>query len=342
MSQVNFTPTAGQVNTADPLGGTQSQTGPASSSTTPPATAGTGGAGAAGSAPDIPSLPMPKIAASSLGNLATLSLEQLVEAIGVKGRKTMLQSGLEAIKAKADEIRELNEKKLAEIQKQLDELKKKEKLSPFQKAFKWLGRVLGAIVSVATIAVGVATGNVLLAAGGIIGLTMLINDIVNEATDGKVSIGAGFTALAKECGFKDETARWIGMGFEMAITLVGVGLSLGAGFSSAASGALSTAAKVATYTSTAANILSGATMIGQGSLTIVAATYDKEIADARAELKDLQALLARIQAAMASDEDFVKEVVERSNELMGKVREIVGEKAAAQMNIASGAAPSMA
>jgi hypothetical protein len=288
---------------------------------------------------DYAALGIPALAAPKLG---ALSLEQLVQAIGHEGRRVAVQQGLEAIKAKGDEIKELNDKKMEEIQKQLEELKKKEKLSPFLKAFKWIGMALGAIASVATIAAGALTGNPLLIAGGIIGLTMTVNSIVSEATEGKVSIGAGVTALAKACGASEETAKWIGFAFELAITLVGVALTLGGGFASAASQTATTAMKATSIISTAATIASGANSVAQGAMQIASSVYDYRIAQAKAEMKDLEAILAKIQAAMESEEDFMEAVMEKCEDLLGKVKDIVMDNISAQTAILTGGAPSMA
>ena len=331
MSQVTFNPNAGPVDPLDSLSGgtgTPSQ----GTSGTPPPSGGTGGV-------DYAALGIPALAVPSMG---PLSLEQLVQAIGVEGRQLAVQQGLEAIQAKGEEIKELNDKKMEEIQKQLENLKKQEKLSPFLKAFKWIGMILGAIASVATIAAGVITANPLLIAGGSIGLLMCVNGIVSEATEGKVSIGAGVAELAKLCGASEETAKWIGFGVEMAIMLVGVVLTLGAGIGSMAGQTVSTAARVTTVISTTTTILNGANSVAQGAVQIAASVYDYEIAKARAEMQELQAILEKIQAAMQSEEDFVEAMMEKFQDLLGKVNDIVQDNITAQTTILTSGTPSMA
>ena len=299
--------------------------------TTPPS--GTGGG------VDYAGLGIPALAVPSL---AGLSLEQLVEAIGVEGRQQAVKQGLEAIKAKGDEIKELNAQKMEEVQKQLENLKKQQKLSPFLKAFKWIGMIIGAIASVATIAAGVLTANPLLVAGGLVGLTMTVNSMVSEATDGKVSISAGIAAIAKACGASEETAKWIGFAFEMAITVVGIGLTLGGGFASATAQAATTATKALSIVSTTTTILSGVNSVAQGSVQIASSVYDYKIAQAKAELKDLQAILEKIQAAMQSEEDFLEAVMERMENLLGSVKDIVQDNISAQTSILTSGTPSMA
>jgi len=339
MSQVTFNPAMNPTGPSDPVQESTVNSSAAGVSASPPITSG----GASGSGVvDYTALGIPALAVPSLGGL---SLEQLVQAVGHEGRRLAVQQGLEAIRMKGDEIKDLNDKKMEEIQKQLEELKKKEKLNPFLKFFKWIGMILGAIASVVTIAAGAITGNPLLIAGGAIALTMLANSIVSEASGGKVSIGAGIAAIAKACGASEETAKWIGFAFELAITIVGVGLTLGGAFGSAASQAantVSTAMKVTNTISAATTIASGVNSLGQGAVQIASSVYDYKIAQAKAEMKDLQAILERIQAAMQSEEDFVEAVMQRCEELLGKVKEIVTDNISAQTAILTGGTPGMA
>jgi hypothetical protein len=315
---------------------------------------GSGASGASGAPPaasgapggvDYAALGIPALAAPNLGGL---SLEQLVEAIGGEGRRLAVQQGLEAIKAKGDEIKELNAKKMEEVQKQLDALKEKETLSPLLQALKWLGLALGAIASAVAVAGAVMTGNPLLIAGAVIGAVMCVNSIVSTATDGKYSIAAGVAAVAKECGADDSTAQWIGFAFEMAIAVVGAGLSLGGAWKvahSVADAAVQTATKaqkVISVVTAATTILSGANSAASGALAITAAKYDYDIAKAKAEMQDLQAILARIQTAMESEEDFLEEVMERTQDLLGTVTDIVQENITAQTAILTGSTPGMA
>lgn len=292
----------------------------------------------------LPVLPAPKVGG--------LSLEVLVQAVGMEERATTTKAGLESVKARAQERDEINAKKMEEIQKNLENMRSKSILSGFLKAFKIIGMVLGAVASVATIALGAVTGNPLLIAAGVILGAMTINSILSEATGGKVSIAAGVGAIAKACGASDEVARWIGFGVEIGITLVGCALSLGAGFSAAGAKAVETAAKagevaqkvvqIVAITNKAATIASGANTIGLGVTQGVGAYYDYRTAMSRAEQKELAAILERIQEAIAMEQDFMEAIMRRCNELMGDVGEIVQENLAAQTAVLSGSSPSMA
>jgi hypothetical protein len=274
--------------------------------------------------------------------LGGVALEQLVEALGMKDRQNAVRDGLDAIEAKGKEIKALNAEKLAKIQEQLENMKSKGILDGFLKAFKWIGMVLGAIASVAAIAAGAVTGNPLLIAGGIVALTMSVNAMVSEGTDGKVSIGAGVAALAEKCGASEDVARWIGFGMETAITLVGAGISIGGGVAQLGSAVATAAAKTVNMVSLGLNIAQGVTTVGQGAAQITGAVYDYRIAQAKADMKDLEAILARIQQAMENEESFLESVMERVQDLFGKVTDIVKGNAEAQTAVLTGQAPSMA
>ena len=331
MSQIVLNPNAGQM---DPLAQVQNGPGSPPSSTThaatPPPVTSTGG-GTANQ--DIPALPPP---------VGPLSLEQLVQAINAKGRQQNVQQGLEAVNAKAAEIKETNDKKIAEVQSQLESLKKQQKLGPFLKAFKVIGMIVGAVASVASVVAGVMTANPILIAGGAVGLTMVANSIVKEATGGKVSIAAGIEALAKTCGASEETAKWIGFAVELAITLAGILLSLGgAAFGMVASKAVTAAARITTTVATTASIIGGANTVAMGGTQIASSVYGYQVAQSQADMKELQAILERLQTALESDQDLVESIMEKFQDLLGSVRDIITDNVNAQTVILTGT-PSMA
>lgn len=156
--------------------------------------------------PDLPSSsPNASSSSSDLPRLAPptaggLSLETLAQMISNETRTQATKDGVASIDAKGKERAEINEKKLEEIMDRLDSMKSKGILDVFKKIFSWVGVIVGAIASVATIVAGAATGNPLLIAGGAVMLTMSINSAVSMATDGKVSISAGIAAGLKACG----------------------------------------------------------------------------------------------------------------------------------------------
>ena len=301
--------------------------------TLPPVTTGAAGAGSLQEKLLIPVL------ANPLGG--GVSLEQLVEALGMEERQNALKGGLASLKAKSAEIKERNEEKLKQVQEQVDKLKSKGILDGFLKAFKWIGMVLGAVASIATVALGAVTGNPLLIAGGLIGLTMTVNAIVSEATDGKVSIGAGVAAIAKKCGASEETAQWIGMGFEIVVSVLGAGLSIGGAIGAIGSTATAVTNMISKVT-LAVNIASGLNLAAKGSAQIANAVFDYEITNSKAMMKELEAVLARIQQAMETEKDFVQAVMERTQELLSNVRDIVQGNNETLTAVSTGQAPSMA
>lgn len=173
--------------------------------------------------PDLPSSsPNASSSSSDLPRLAPptaggLSLETLAQMISNETRTQATKDGVASIDAKGKERAEINEKKLEEIMDRLDSMKSKGILDVFKKIFSWVGVIVGAIASVATIVAGAATGNPLLIAGGAVMLTMSINSAVSMATDGKVSISAGIAAGLKACGVPEDIAGYVGMACELAI-----------------------------------------------------------------------------------------------------------------------------
>ena len=292
----------------------------------------------------IPTLPAPKVGG--------LSLEVLVQAVGMEERATATKTGVESIKAKAQERDEANAKKMEEIQKRLEDMKSQGILQGFLKAFKIIGMILGAVAAVAIGAIGVATGNPLLIAAAVVMAAMTVNSIISEATDGKVSIAAGVGAIAKACGASDEVAQWIGFGVEMGISLVGCALSLGAGFSAAGAKAVETAAKagevaskvvqIANMTARVTTVANAVNTVGTGVAQGADAYYTYKTTMSHAEQKELEAILERIQQAISLEQNFLEAIMERSQKLLGDVSEIVKENAAAQTNVLAGSSPSMA
>lgn len=292
----------------------------------------------------IPGLPAPKVGG--------LSLEVLVQAVGMEERATATKVGLEDIKTKAQERDDANAKRLEEVKKQLDDMRSKSILNGFLKAFKFIGMILGAIAAVAITAIGAVTGNPLLIAAGVIMAAMTINSILSEATDGKVSIAAGVGAIAKACGASDEVAQWIGFGVEIGISLVGCALSLGAGFGAAGAKAVETAAKagevaqkvmqIVDMTAKITTVANAVNTVGTGAAQAADAVYTYKITMSQADQKELEAILERIQQAIANEQEFMEAIMERSQKLIGDVGEIVKNNAETQTAVLTGSAPSMA
>ena len=339
MSQINMTTSVGAANAADSAQDVQNTNAAAGASAQVPPTENRNSGGLAAAFKDIPILPDPRHGG--------ISLEQLVQALGMEGRQVAVKTGLESIEVKKAEIKEVNDKKLEEVQKNLENLKKQQKLNIFLKIFKWIAMALGAIASIASVVAGALTGNPLLVIGGAIGLAMLVNSITSEATGGKASIGAGIEKLAKACGATDEQAKKAGFGCEIGITLLGVALSaIGVVqmVSTAGKALAETAAtiqKAAVWATSIANIAGGVTQIGQGGAQIAAAVNEKRIAYSRAELKDLEALIQRIMQAQEVETDFLEAVMERTRELVDGVKDIIEGNIQAQTAVLTGS-PSMA
>ena len=298
--------------------------------------------------PDLPpSSPNASSSSSDLPRLAPptaggLSLETLAQMISNETRTQATKDGVASIEAKGKERAEINEKKLEEIMDRLDSMKSKGILDIFKKIFSVIGVIIGAIASVATIAAGVMTGNPLLIVGGGVMFAMSINSAMSLATDGEVSISAGITAGLKKLGVPEESAGYIGMGVELAMTLVGVGLTMGGSFGSAASTAKQTLSKVADIALKATNIASGVVQMGSGATDVAGSVYDYKISTSYADTKELEAILERIQQAQDMELDFLKGIMERAEKMVEDVNNVIEGCTESQTAILTNVAPTMA
>ncbi|SFJ23016.1 hypothetical protein SAMN04488082_10259 [Desulfomicrobium apsheronum] len=262
--------------------------------------------------------------------VGSMSLDSLMNAIGNEARRQACKDGVNSLELKAQQQKEVNDKQLEQLAKQLEEMKKKAVLNGFLKAFKIIGMIVGAIASAATIAAGVMTGNPLLVAAGCIGMAMTIDSVLSMATDGKVSMMAGFEKLGKAMGMDDETAKWFAFGMQMAIMVVAIGVSLGAGLASTSASAANVSSQAAQraldVTLTAQKILnftSAGLGVAQGTTTIAGAVVDYNVAKTKITAKELEAILERLRESIEMDRALVENEMERANDLMAKVTEII-------------------
>ena len=284
-------------------------------------------AGADGTAPALQGLP------SLSPPLQSLSLDTLLQAIGDQDRRNTVQVATDKLRSDGEAQKIQADKKLEQIAKQLEEIAKSKTLSIFQKIFQVIGVIVGAIASVATIAVGALTGNPLLVAAGVMTAVMTVDSVVSLASDGKYSIAAGFTELGKAMGMSDEAAKWFGFGIQMALTVVTIALSFGG--AAAARGADVGArladkvghlmSQVMVKSTTVANVAGGVNQIGEGSSAIAGAVISYNIAMCEKENLDIEAILEQIREAIKRGQEFVEFEMEASQNLLGRVREIVNE-----------------
>jgi hypothetical protein len=259
-----------------------------------------------------------------------MSLDSLMNAIGNDVRRQACKDGVNSLELKAQQQKEVNDKQLDQLAKQLEEMKKQKVLSGFMKAFKIIGIIVGAIASVATIAAGVLTGNPLLVAAGVIGMAMTIDSVLSMATDGKVSMMAGFEKLGKAMGMSDEAAKWFAFGMQMAIMVVAICVSLGAGLASTSASAANVSSQAAQraidvtiMAQKVLNFTSAGLNVAQGAGTVAGAVIDYNVAKTKITAKELEAILERIREAIEADRKLVESEMERVNDLMAKVTEIV-------------------
>ena len=254
-----------------------------------------------------------------------LSLDTLLTAIGYETRQQTCRDGVNSIELKGEQQAEVNQKELDELKKQLEAMDKKSVADGFLKAFSVIGMVLGAIASVASIAIGVATGNPLLVAAGVVGIAMTVDSAMSMATDGKVCIAGGISAACEACGMDKETAQMVGTAVSLAITLATVALNIG-GALNAGKATVETAGKVMQVlakTSLITNIVNGANTMAKGATSIASGVFSYQAAQSKADVKELEAILERIRMSIEMEQNLVQNEMDRANELLQAVDAIV-------------------
>lgn len=279
-----------------------------------------------------PNLPAP--------SLSGVSIDSLLKAVAEEARRAGVQSAVEALGVQGDEIKAENAKKLEEIAKQIEEMKSQSFWDKLLGVFKIIGAVIGAIASVATTVVGAMTGNPLLIAAGAIGIAMTVDNIVSQATDGKVSLAAGFTKLGEACGMSEDAAKWFGFGMGLGITFATVCVSFGAAGASAVTSSSQTVASglsAMSKVSSATNIASGVVGVGTGISNAGLTVAQYRIAQSEAAKVDIDAILEMLRANFESTQDLIEAELEATNNLMSKVKEIVSECSETSTAILTGA-----
>ncbi len=321
----------------------------------------------------LPDLEEPKTDGSSktgtvLGGLSMggLSLEALLDAVGFEQRRTETKAGISSLEAHAQERATANEEKIKSIQEQLEKSKSQGFLDGLLKAFKYIGMALAAVGSVAMIAagaVGLAAGGsgVALIAVGVATMALLASSSTEAATDGKAGFSPAFITgkIMEACGASESAITWTKFAVDLATSIALIACSFGAGaagsvgkvaqtatktasdVAKATSDTLQTAQKVAGAAARAAAAAGSLNTIAQSATSIVSAENQKDISFLQAQQKRLEAILEKIAMANDLDVEHLKEMMQRSEQTLQTVSDIVQEGAQANATILSGS-PAMA
>ncbi len=273
----------------------------------------------------VASLELPDLPLSQRG----ISIDTLLSAISDEDRRNSIQQAVDSIAKKGEDLKAASQKRLDAIKEKLDELKNQSFWDSFCKVFKVIGMIAGAIAAAVTTAVGVATGNPLMIAGGAIGLMMVADSIASVASDGKFCLSALAQGISKACGASEEAAKWIAFGVQMTLVVLSIALSCGGaaagGTARIAEGAGKVAVNTAAKLSTASQIVSGGTTVGQGVGTIGLAIVSNRIAKLEAKSVDIDAILEQLRNQMKMEQDLIEAEMNAADKLMSAVKEIVEE-----------------
>lgn len=286
---------------------------------------------------DTEDVPVPLSLLSETDSLPSLSeaksklkLEQLVKLLTDEARKQGVSDAVDQLEIQGEELKAANDEKLEALAEQIDKMKSKSFWSGFLKAFQIIGTVVGMIASIATAAVGVISGNPALVAVGVMGAVFAADGIASLASDGQVSLAAGFTELGKACGMSDADAAIFGGCMSVVIQLAVAALSFGASSASSASNiatsatdtaskALNTISKVSTVT----NAVEGVNGVASGVTGAALAVINNKIAKLEAQSLDIDALLEELRAQLARGEAFIEAELKATRELEGQLSDII-------------------
>lgn len=264
----------------------------------------------------------------SMSKIAGLSSEALMQLLGFEERKEAVNSGISAIETKRQERAAANQERIEKLQEFADKVRKEAQLSPFLKAFKILGAILGMIAGIAAI----ATGNPVAIAGGILMIMSCLDSILSTATDGEFSLSGKMTELLVKMGMSEETANWVMLGISLAVSVAAAVMTCGASLSGSAA-------------NIALQIGNAVTQVGSGACQIAQSVFEYQKTNIMADQKDLEAILQRIQMAMDMDTENMKKIMEKSEKVSEQVKEMINNTNQAVTAVATGgttAAPAMA
>jgi DNA-binding transcriptional MerR regulator len=316
MSAVNPTTGATTLIIDPPDAATATATGAAAPGATLPPAAGASGGTAAAPGTGAPVLPAP-----FPGLLQDVDVEALIKLISEESRKELTESTIESIKTKGQRKLEMLKEQIEQITKQLEEAKKPTSL--LKKIFGWIGAVVAVIAAAVAVAATAGAATPLLVGAGImLGMAVLslADQIMQEASDGKVSMAKGFSKMLQAFGVDEKTAEIAGMavvgGIMLVGTIAGAALTMGAGGGAAISQIARMAKAIAAVTQASLSIVNG-------SLGIASAVSEYNSAMAGVKLKEIQALLEKLRALTEQEEDFLKVMLEEEQMITQTVKKIV-------------------
>jgi len=222
-----------------------------------------------------------------------------------------LKQSKEDIHHNLDKKQSATEKRLDAIHKAIEAMKKAKKGGLFGKVFGW---VSAAVMLAAAVAVTVVSGGA--------GAPLLAAAIFNV------------TVMAlEESGHMQELQKKLAdaMGSDIgaALLITGVILAVNIAAGGAANAAIKSAQLSTKAIQTAQRIMvageaaGGIAMVGKGSSQMVAASYEKEAAEASAESMDMARLMKKLQAMIEDEADRLEEVIRQMDDMTVMVMNIV-------------------
>lgn len=217
---------------------------------------------AQGNGKDISSLlQLPQLSAP----IGPLDLEVLMDALGFQSRRNATRQGLDSITANAAQQKEKSSKAIEQMKENIRKMEEANKLKEIMGILGILAVVVSVIATVATL----GTAGPVMAA---ISIAMLTLSIVSFATDGEISLAAGFAKLGEACGMSAEDSKLFGFIMELVVIIATLGASIGSAISKGAATAgaqVAKGAQTAIKTTTTAAATAGSTVAKEASTKVV-------------------------------------------------------------------------
>lgn len=254
--------------------------------------------------------------------LAGMDIEAIAELLQEKTKNKTIQSSLAQLDVNAKTREAKNNEQISKLNDQIEECKKKENMSGWQKFLAHLKTALSVLSAVLSIVTAIACPNPLTILSAICAVVMAVDAVLEDASGGKYSIAAGCAELAKAI---DKDNKFLGPALSIAINLM---LAIGAcagGFSGATS-MVSSAVKIVQLSSA---IISTLTSMAQSGMGIANAVIDKKISDIQSDMAIIKSILAQLAAVDDSDLEKIKEELSAINFNQEIVESILDNQATA-------------
>lgn len=248
-----------------------------------------------------------------------LTLESLIELISDENKTLNSDSAKKALSVSSNERAVQNEKRIAELDTQIEKLEEQEKMSAIKKTMNKVMAFFQLLGAVCAIAIAVVCPNPVTIAGAVLATATAIDNALNVFSDGKISMSAGIEALDKACGGDGSFAKAMNLFITLHIAAAQIALS----FMNPAQG-LSAAANIISAVN---GVSQGVAQITQGAVNMTVdinnALLQYDIQDSQSRQMMIQALLKQLDNSQERELEEVKDILKQGQELANGLEEVL-------------------